>query len=419
MDITFNNFTSELIFKILFSLGLGLIIGLEREHRSKLGEAFAGIRTIPLITILGTLSAYIYEGYWDKIFYFTFGAVILYTVLNFYLEYQKDVGITTEITILISYIIGVLVYFEHFYVATFITVITAILLALKNVLENFAKKLSQEDIFAILKFIVITVVIYPILPDKNIGWFNAFNPKDIWKMVIIVSTLDFIGYILLKWKGAKTLWLNGIIGGLVSSTAVSYELAKKTKEYPNLVNSASLGIALAWTIMNFRVIFLAGIISVELAKTISIPLILSSVLFLIVIFLNRKNKRRYYTKENTDISINNPFEISSALQFGLIYALVIFAVKVLDFYLGDKGIYIASFISGIIDVDAITLSISKLFSAEKLDVNVAIKGILLAVLSNSFFKFGYIYFFGTKELAKNIAVFLIIITVITLIWLIF
>ncbi len=419
MNITFDSLTSEIIFKIFFSLGLGLIIGLEREHRTKLGETFAGIRTIPLITILGTLSAYIYENYWDKVFYFTFGAIVLYTILNFYLEYQKDVGITTEITILIAYIIGIFVYFEQFYTATVLTVITAVLLASKNVLESFAKKLSQEDIVAILKFIIITAVIYPILPDKNFGWFNAFNIKDIWKMVIIVSTLDFIGYTLLKWKGAKTLWLNGIIGGLVSSTAVSYELAKKTKDYPTLVNSATLGIALAWTIMNFRVIFLAGIISVELAKSIALPLVLTSIGFLLVIWFKQKMKKKIYTKDSSNLNINNPFEIRSALQFGFIYALIVFSVKALDFYLGNKGIYLASLISGVIDVDAITLSISKLFTNDRIETDVAVKGILLAVLSNSFFKFGYIYFFGTKELAKNIFTFLLIITVITLIWLIF
>ncbi len=419
MNITFDSLTSEIIFKIFFSLGLGLIIGLEREHRTKLGETFAGIRTIPLITILGTLSAYIYENYWDKVFYFTFGAIVLYTILNFYLEYQKDVGITTEITILIAYIIGIFVYFEQFYTATVLTVITAVLLALKNVLESFAKKLSQEDIVAILKFIIITAVIYPILPDKNIGWFNAFNIKDIWKMVIIVSTLDFIGYALLKWKGAKSLWLNGVIGGLVSSTAVSYELAKKVKEYPSLINSATLGIALAWTIMNFRVIFLAGIISIELAKSITIPLVLASIGFLLAIWFKQKMKRKVYTKGKSNLSISNPFELKSALQFGLLYALIVFSIKVLDFYLGNEGIYLASLISGVIDVDAITLSISRFFANGRIETDVAVKGILLAVLSNSFFKFGYIYFFGTKELAKNIFIFLLILTVITLIWLIF
>jgi uncharacterized membrane protein (DUF4010 family) len=356
------------------------------------------------------LSAYIHESYWDKVFYFTFGAVVLYTLINYYLEYKKDVGITTEITILISFITGILVFYEQYYIASLLSVITAVLLSLKHKLENFAKKLSQDDIIAILKFAIITVVIYPILPDKNIGWFNAFNPKDIWKMVVIVSALDFIGYVLLRWKGAKSLWLSGVIGGLVSSTAVSYELAKKTKEYPSLINSATLGIAAAWTIMNLRVIILTGIISLELAKAIALPLILTSLGFLIVIWIKQRKKEVISeAQSDTSIKLHNPFEITSALQFGLIYAIVVFSIEALKYYFGDKGIYIASLISGVIDVDAITLSMSKLFSGGKISMEVAAKSILIAVVSNSFFKYLYIVLFGTKELAKNILIFLLII----------
>jgi len=420
MEITIDKTTSELIIKILFALGLGLIIGLEREHRAKEGEIFAGIRTFPLITALGVLSAFIHENYWDKIFFFTFGAVILYTVVNFYLEYNKDVGITTEITLIISFLVGLLVYYEQYYIASLLSISTAVLLALKSVLENFAKKLSEDDIIAILKFAIITIVIYPILPDKNFGWFNAFNPKDIWKMVVIVSALDFIGYALLRWKGAKSLWLSGVIGGLVSSTAVSYELAKKTREIPALVNSATLGIAAAWTIMNFRVIFLAGVISIELAKVIAIPLILTSIGFLFVIWLNqRKSKKLNGSQSETAIKIHNPFEITSAIQFGIIYALVVFSIEALKHYFGNEGIYIASLISGVIDVDAITLSMSKLYSSHKLALEVAAKSILIAVVSNSFFKYMYIVAFGTKELAKNILSFLIIITIIVGVYMMF
>ena len=416
MEININPQNTDLIIKILFSLGLGLIIGLEREHRAKNQKAFAGIRAIPLITVLGTVSAYIFDTYWDKIFYFTFGILTIYTTLKFYLDYKKDTGITTEITLITAHIIGILVYFEQYYLSIIITVITAVLLALKSVLESFAKRLSQEDIIAILKFVIITIVIYPLLPDKDIGWFNAFNLKDIWKMVIVVSSLDFIGYILLRWKGSKSLWLNGVIGGLISSTAVSYELAKKTKEYPALNDTATIGITAAWIIMNFRVIFLSGIISVSLAKHLFIPLILSSIVFLLFILYKQIKKSKLYKKDDGSLNIKNPFEISSALQFGAIYAFIIFAIKALDFYLGDRGIYLAGLISGVIDVDAITLSISKVFSNGEIDEALAVKGILLAVVSNSFFKYFYVAFFGTKRLARDILVLLITITLISVIY---
>ncbi len=275
-ELNINNESLEFLIKIIISLTLGLIIGLEREHKAKT-EAFAGIRTFPLVSILGCISAFLSENYGGAIFLLILGAVILFSLINFYLEYPKDIGITTEISLILSFLIGVLVYFEYYYIAIFLSVITTILLALKSILENFAKKLSQEDIFAILKFFLITIVIYPLLPDKTFGPFNALNIKDIWKVVIIVSSLDFIGYFLLKWKGSKALWINGLIGGLISSTAVTYELSKKAKFYPEITPSAALGITLAWTLMNFRVIFLSYVINPDIVVNISIPLIITRV----------------------------------------------------------------------------------------------------------------------------------------------
>jgi len=262
-------------------------------------------------------------------------------------------------------------------------------------------------LISILKFILIVAVIYPVLPDKDFGPFNAFNLKSIWKVVVIVSFLDFIGYVLLKWKGAKTLWLTGIIGGLISSTAVSYELAKKTKQYPSLVHSSALGIALAWTIMNIRVVILAGFIYLELAKVILFPLLFVSVLFIAVILYRYKDVFFSKNISGTDIKINNPFDIWSALQFGALYAVIKFSIKVLDYYFGSKGVYLASFISGVIDVDAITLSLANLAKQNPSNLQVAAVGILIAVISNSFFKYFYIVIFGTKELAKDIALFLV------------
>ncbi len=404
-EIGIDEKTLEILIKVLISTALGLIIGLERERRAK-SEAFIGIRTTPLIAILGTLSSFIYENYWSGIFIFSFGALIIFTVINYFKEFEKDVGITTEVTLIIAFIIGVLVYYNHIYISIFITLLTTTLLALKPILEKFAKSLSLEDIISILKFLLVVVVIYPLLPDKNFGPFDAFNLKSIWKVVIIVSALDFIGYVLIKWKGAKTLWITGLVGGLVSSTAVSYQLARKTKEYPKLLYPSSIGIALAWTIMNIRVIVLAGLISFELAKEVFFPLILTSVIFLIIMVVKYKNYLKP-DKTTSDINISNPFELWSAIQFGMLYAGIKFSIEVLDHFFGSKGIYLASFISGVIDVDAITLSLANMLKENPSAIEVATNGVLIAVISNSIFKFSYIFFFGTKELTKNIAYFLI------------
>ncbi|WP_456393229.1 MgtC/SapB family protein [Persephonella sp.] len=408
MEFKLGSDTYVLLFKIIFSMASGLLIGLEREHRTK-REIFAGIRTFPLISVLGMLSGLIFDKYWDGILYFTFGAVVLLAVINYYLEYQKDIGSTTEIATFIAFIIGLLIYYEHYYIAAFLSVATTGLLALKRTLEKFAKNISEEDIFAILKFALVTVVIYPLLPDKNFGPFDAINPKNIWEMVVLVSVIDFLAYIILRWKGTKTLWITGVIGGMISSTAVSYELAKLSRKYSAVTYSALFGIVLAWLIMNFRVLFLSGVVNTEVTLTLLWPVLaLSGVYVVIIGIIYIKNREQISRSSQQEIPFTNPFQISSALQFGVIYGIIIFATKALQHYYGSKGVYIASFISGVIDVDAITLSLSTLAKNGTLTTIIAAKAIVIAIVSNSIFKFLYIFMFGNKKLVRNMTVFLLV-----------
>lgn len=397
VELQFSDY--ELLYKILLSLVLGLIIGAEREFKAK--EAiFAGIRTFPLLALLGTISSFIYEKYWEGALYISFSAIALLVIINFYLEYKKDVGITTEVSVLITFIIGILVYFNHFYLALFITFITATLLALKKQLEEFAKSLIFEDIVAVLKFFLLTAVIYPILPDKHFGPYDAFNLKEIWKMVIIVSAIDFIGYILYRIKLKNSIWLSGAIGGLISSTAVSYNLAKLSFKSPSLTNSAFLGIVIAWIILNFRVLFLIGLINVNSLPLFLVPFLIISIPQIILFIISyKKEEQQDIEKEETEIK--NPFEISSALQFGFIYAVVKFFVIFLNTEYQTKGIFFASLISGLIDVDAITLSFMNLSIQNLISVKIALTGILISILSNSLFKYFYILIFANSKLKKE------------------
>ena len=421
MEINIENETYRIIFQILFSGILGLIVGLEREHKireeEKRKEIFAGIRTFPLITVFGTLSAYIQDKYIDGFLFLSFGGLIVLTILNFYLEYKKDPGATTEIATFLAFIIGILVYYQYYYVSAFLTVFITLLLALKPKLEEFARQVSYDDIIALIKFALITVVVYPLLPDKEFGPFNAFNPKEIWKVIVIVSTLDFIGYVLIRWKGAKSIWITGLIGGLVSSTAVSYDLARKAKEFPAISPSALLGIALAWLIMNIRVLVLAAVINLQLFAHLLFPMILASVLHLIVLFYQyKKEGDKFFGTSEKHVEFKNPFELYNAIQFGVIYGIIIFLMKILQFYLGNKGIYLASFISGVIDVDAITLSLANLSLKGQIQIDVAVLGVLIAVVSNDIFKYVYIYLFGNNYLRKYMVPYVIIMVLVVVIY---
>ncbi|MBK3332608.1 MgtC/SapB family protein [Persephonella atlantica] len=408
MEFKVSEETYTILFKLVFSIAAGLLIGLEREHRTKT-EIFAGIRTFPLISILGMLSALVADKYWSGILYFTFGGVVLLALINYFLEYKRDIGSTTEIATFIAFIIGILTYHEHYYIAAFLSVVTTGLLALKRTLEMFAKNISEEDLFAILKFALVTIVIYPLLPDRSFGPFDAFNPKSIWKMVVLVSVIDFTAYTVLRWKGTKTLWITGIIGGMISSTAVSYELSKLSKKFKTITYSALFGIVLAWLVMNFRVIILSGVVDFRVSVHLLFPLTVLSIFYIAVLsVIYIKNKENITRESQQEIPFTNPFQITSALQFGIIYAAVIFITKALQHFYGEKGVFIASFVSGIIDVDAITLSLSNMAGHGSLDISIAVKSIILAVISNSIFKYTYIAVFGNRELVRNMTVFLAI-----------
>lgn len=384
----------DLIYKILFSFSLGFLIGLEREYKVK-EQIFAGIRTFPLISILGFLSSFISDKYWEGALYISFIAVVSFSLVNFYLEFNKDKGVTTEISILITFLIGVLTYFNQYYLALFITFSTTLILALKKPLEDFAKSLYFEDVITLIKFGILTVVVFPILPDKNFGPYEAFNLKEIWKVVIIVATIDFIGYILLRWKGSKSLLLVGIFGGLISSTAVTYNFSVMSKNLENK-NVLSSGIIGSWIVMNLRVIVLTLLLNIYLAILV-MPFLLT-LSFIQLFFL-----RKYYTYNNIDIDDKKPFynetfSITSILTFAFIYALVVFLIKVMKVYLGNIGIYFVSLISGVIDVDAVVLSVSNLTNLNSININTGLLAIFLAVLSNTIFKYVYILIFADKTL---------------------
>jgi uncharacterized membrane protein (DUF4010 family) len=388
----------DILYKILFSLVLGFLIGLEREYKVK-EEVFAGVRTFPLISLLGLLSAFINDKFWNEALLISFLAIIGFSLVNFFLEYTKDKGVTTEISVLITFLIGVLTYHNQYYTALFIALLTTLILALKKPLENFAKSLYFQDVMTILKFAFLTAVIYPILPEKSYGPFDAFNPKEIWKVVIIISAIDFIGYFLLRWKGAKSLVLVGFFGGLVSSTAVTYNfsiLSKKLEKKEILI----LGIIIAWIIMNLRIMILVGIFNINL-----LTLIFPG--FLIIIVVQLAFVKKYYKYLNSQIEEENAnqfqeaFSILNILQFAFIYATVVFLIKALKYYYGLIGMYFISFISGVIDVDAITISASNLTKSGSIELIFGAAIILLAVLSNTIFKYIYVLIFADNYLKKE------------------
>ncbi len=385
--------------KLLITILIGAFIGLEREHsRPSEEKTFAGIRTFPLIAIFGFIAALISSitSYWTY-FAFFIGFSALVTTSHIFSAKNGRLGGTSEITTFIVFLLGSLVYWNFIILASIIAVITTIFLTLKLQLHTFVGKVSEEDLYATLKLALITVIILPLLPDKTYGPLNVLNPRLIWYMVILVSGISFVGYVLIKIVGQERgIPLTGLMGGLVSSTVVTYSFARRSKEISDAGGKLSIGIILASTVMYLRVFIVLLIINISLIDYLWLPLLVFALSGVIVsLFLSKK----FVNHSDSSLKMKNPFELKSALLFGLIFAIIILVAKAAQMYLGSGGTFAASALAGITSVDAITISIAKLTS-QNITENVAIPAIIIALISNTIVKSVIALIFGDKELKK-------------------
>jgi uncharacterized membrane protein (DUF4010 family) len=316
-----------LLQKLAVAILIGLLIGLEREHaRSKDDKIFAGIRTTPLIAVLGFVAGLTASitSYWVY-FVILAGFASLVTVSHVFSAKSGKPGGTSEVALLIVFLLGTLVYFNFIVLAAVIAVIVALFLTLKFQLHQFVGKVSEEDLYATLKLAIITVIVLPLLPDKTYGPFDVLNPRLIWYMVILVSGISFVGYVLIKVYGeGKGISITGLFGGMVSSTAVAYSLSRKSKDNESLSPNFAVGVLLASTIMYPRVFIVVLILNSAILPQLWIPLLLFTATGLVVSLVMSK---KFTNQKHEQIELSNPFRLKSAILFGIVFGIVIFAAK--------------------------------------------------------------------------------------------
>jgi uncharacterized membrane protein (DUF4010 family) len=377
----------------------GVLIGLEREsHVKKEGMLFAGVRTFPLISMLGFLAALIstFTSTWAFILiYFGFFLLVIATYIMTALEGER--GITTESAALLVFLFGALIYWKFTTIAVAVTVVVMAFLSLQPQLSKLARNLVEEDIYATLKFAVITLIILPILPDETFGPFDVLNPRQIWYMVILIAGISFAGYLLVKFIGSdKAIPLTGLLGGLVSSTAVALSFSQKSKGAKDLSKHFAAAIVLASTIMFPRVLLEVFVINQTLFYTLILPISILIIVGLVTSVILWFSARSQAVES---VELNNPFELWSAIKFGLIFAVILFVSKAAQVYLGTNGIYYASILGGLTDVDAVTLSMANL-AKSSITEKVASTAIMMAILSNTIVKWGIAFFLGSSSLRK-------------------
>jgi uncharacterized membrane protein (DUF4010 family) len=390
--------TLELFQRFGLAILLGALMGLERERS---GARIAGMRTFPLIALLGAVCGFLAElsgSFWTVAAGFL--GVVALTVTGNVLQARRrpDPGITTEIAILIAFGVGALVHFRQAFLAVAIALASTAILYFKPHLHAFSRKVEQRDIYAVFQFGLLTFIILPVFPDRDFGPFDALNPRHIWLMVVLISGISLTGYVVLKGVGKK--WggpVLGLLGGMVSSTATTLAFGRHARKNPDFSRTAAVVVILASTVVMVRVTVEVAVVHPPLLRQLGMPALgmLLAGLAAATVVWSRTRREEAQVPET-----RNPAELKVAITFGLLYGLVLLAVSAGKHYFGSEGVFVVSLISGLTDVDAITLSSARLASTGVLEPQQASHAVILAILANLAFKLAAVRIIGTAPLAR-------------------
>lgn len=367
------------------ALGLGLLVGVQRERRE---DPLAGVRTFPLITLLGGLAAE-FSLQLDSVWIFALGLAALGALLvagyaGVGRTGKYPPGLTTEVAALYMYVVGGLVVIGAVTVGVVMGGLCALLLHLKEPMEGFADRLTKGDLKSIMQFAAIALVVLPVLPDRTYGPYGVLNPYEIWLMVVLIAGISLAGYVLYKLLGARAgTLLGGALGGLISSTATTASYARHAKVNPALAPQVAVVVMIASTVAYGRIFLEVALAAPTVLPAMAPPLLIvafANVVICAVALLTWKGSAGEFPVQD------DPTELRTALIFAALYGGIIFAVAAARDVYGDQGLYVVAFMSGLADVDAITLSTANLVEAGRLDAAPGWRAIVLASLSNLGFK---------------------------------
>lgn len=386
----------------LIATGIGLLIGLERE---RVPSSRAGLRTFALVGLLGALMAMLAKELGSSLPFVAGLLIVGLTIIAAYLRHPDptDPGTTSVAALVLCYALGAATWLGHAQQAVMLAVGTTVLLYFKAQLRGIASRLDSRDWISILQFGVLSLVILPILPNEEMGPYGALNPQQIWWMVVLIAGVGLAGYAALHLIGVRYgAVLVGVFGGLASSTATTALYARQARETPNTNAMAALVIVMANLVMVVRVAIVATLVAPSVAETLA--LVITPALAAGAIAAIWHWRQLVERSEPVLPTPSNPAELKTALGFGALYALVLLAAAWLSDFAGSRGLYVLALVSGLTDVDAITLSSLRLFSLERLALGVTVTAIGIAMLSNLGFKLGMAAVIGGPALARKAAV---------------
>lgn len=397
---------NPLLLALMASAGLGALIGLIRQWSEQVqqppGAEYSGVRTFTFWSVLGCVAAFLSAEYSPAVL-----PVVVAVVGGYFAARQWGApaggpgGSTTFAASLLTVLIGALVYWRHHQEAVLISATAAVLLGLKSRLHALTRAFTDADIRATLLFIAITGVILPLVPDRDLGPFGGFNPFSTWLMVVLISGLGFTGYVAMRLLGTSAgIVLTSLLGGLASSTAVTLAFSRRSRDDPALSRHYALAVVAACSMMLPRVLVAISVFNRELAWHLVAPFALMAmpaVAYGVWLWFHRQPGRHTVPAP----ALANPLSLFTAVKFALFYAGIAFLVKAAaSLELLHTGLLPLSFLSGLTDMDAISLSVVGSFSAGTIPLSLAAQALLVAAISNSLLKAGLAIALGSPELRR-------------------
>lgn len=427
--------TLELVYKMAYALGIGILIGLERSLKKAATPStgsgketspkvepdgpestesqFLGIRTYSVLSLSGFAVALL--GSWYPIAAAVLLAGLVGLIVALYVRTPGwDPGITTEAAAICCCCLGMLCY-QCPQTAGVLAVLITIVLALKGFTDNALRHLRRVELTDTLKFLVIILVLLPLLPNRSLDPWQIFNPYKVVLLVVLISGISFVGYFLTKFLGAQRgLGLTGLLGGLTSSTAVTAAMATQARATPRLGRPCTFATVIANATMFARVLVVVGLLSpplmLELAAPIGTMLVVAAVA-VAILWLVTRHSVAHGEEPTGEIEISNPFSLGPALKFAAFFVVILLVAKIAKDQLGNQGLYLAALASGLADVDAITLSVTEQAKGGSLTHSVAAMAITIAVVSNSVVKSGIALYSGGWKYGRMVGLILLAATV--------
>lgn len=380
------------------SLGIGLLIGLERERNP---DTKAGIRTFALVSLSGTLAARVGDALGNAWLVPVGLAAVAAMLIVAYAQEREDAdpGTTTVIAAAVAYLLGALAGIGEAELAGALGILVTMLLYFKPELRGFTTALTRQDLVSALQFLVVTFIVLPILPDQSFGPYQVLNPRNVWLMVVLITGVGLASYVALRLTGARAgMLLTGLLGGLVSSTATTVLYSRRAAESADMRRVALVVVLLANLVPIARVAVVSAVVAPSILPTIGPVALAALVAGLAATAISMRNLVRQ--KQLPAPETHNPAEIRTALSFAALYAVVLLGSAWLADLAGSRGVYAAALASGMVDIDPAVLSALNLFSMDRLGAREAAAAAGLAFASNTLFKLGVMHWVGGWAMAR-------------------